>query len=120
MSQAGTELGLGPRVRATLLELLEQALEIPTGGDVLDHLPSNPWGDLEDLRRSVYAPLHGRGRQGDNRADRQPVVVEAEDVEPIRSVLDGLAESFSDGVPWVAVSPAERRAIERLILHLRD
>ena len=46
------------------------------------------------------------------------VFVDAEDVEPIRNVLDGLAESFSGGVPWVAVTPAERQALERLISRL--
>ena len=104
-------LRLTDETRATLLELLAVALELPRAANVLDHLPSEPWGDLEELRRRVYDPLHGEASPGDGHA----VHIAAADVEPLRAVLDGIAECYSGGAPWPPLTDAERVAVERLI-----
>jgi hypothetical protein len=87
------------------------------GESVADHLPVNPWGDVDEFRRVVYLTLHGEPAawQAPSKSD---VVLEREDIAPIRDVLDGLAESYSGGNPWVALIDRERRAVERVLARL--
>lgn len=103
-------------VRKTLVTMLKVARELPTGSDAADHLPINPWGDVEKFRRGVYVPLHGEEPSAPRSvAGLEEVFVEAPDVPPIRNVVDRLAENFSGGSPWVAPTIGEREAIETLL-----
>jgi hypothetical protein len=102
-------------VRPVLRRLLRAALELPTGSRVVDHLPLNPWGDLEEFRRAIFMPLHGEGDARGGEPGGVELVIEPGDVVHIRAVIDGLAESVAGGVPWVAVSEQERDAVTRLL-----
>lgn len=118
MNSCSIRLLLGRDVRATLIMLLTRVLELPEGSRVVDHLPINPWGDVEAFRQAVFLPLHGQAPLPDRDEHEQEVILEPDEVKPIRDVLDGLAESISGGVPWTAVTTAEREAIERLLSRL--
>jgi hypothetical protein len=112
-------LSLGKDVRASLRRLLTAALELPEGGDPVDRLPPNPWGDIEAFRREVYLPLHGEGASSSRDGDVVEVVLAPHEVDLVRDVIDGLAESISGGVPWSRVTESERSAVERLVSQLR-
>lgn len=117
MDGKSIHLHLTSEVRATLVALLTATLTMEAEAQVVDHLASNPWGDLEAFRRSVYFPLV-EGRVEESGLDRIDIEIEATNVPPIRDVMTGLAESFSGGVPWVALSEAERAAVEKLLAQL--
>jgi hypothetical protein len=90
-----------------------------TGARVIDSLPINPWGDLDEFRKQVYGPIHGTAPAAPTLAgDQTSVFIDADDVARIKDVLDGLGESISGGVPWIAVTDEEREAVNRLVKQL--
>lgn len=102
-------------VRDTLAMLLAKLLALPDGAQVVDHLPLNPWGNLDAFRRQVFYPLHGDDGSPDILDERSfQVAIPTQDVVPIRDVIYDLAESFSGGHPWGPISQTERGAIQRL------
>jgi hypothetical protein len=106
-------------VRPVLVRLLRAALDVPEGGRVVDFLPVNPWGEVEEFRQAVFLPLHGEeAPRAALRGVELPIA--PDDVGPIRDVLDGLAESISGGNPWAAPSQEERDAVSRLLARLDD
>jgi hypothetical protein len=102
-------------VRDVLAMLLAKVLVLPEGVQMVDHLPLNPWGDLDAFRQQVFYPLHG-----DEESPRGPderfcqVTIPADDIVPIRDVVYDLAESISGGHPWGTISELERVAIQAL------
>ena len=112
-------LVLSEGVRSTLSTLLAAALILPDSGNVEEWVPDHPWGDLAAFQREVYFPLHGqRSASAKPTGYLSHVVIAAGDVEPIRAVIDGLAESISGGVPWRALTETERAAVERSLTEL--
>ena len=85
---------------------------------VVEHLPDNPWGDMAEFRDSIYGPLeHARSsRVLDDPAER--LVLDPHEVPPLFSVLERLAESFSGGVPWVALTAEERDTVTWVLRQL--
>jgi hypothetical protein len=116
---ASITLRLDEDVRAALVTLLDAALEQSEGSRVIDHLPSDPWGDVEGLRRQVYMPLQGLEPSVERTAERPGLLVEPQDVGAINDVLDGLADSITRDAPWVALTTSEREVIARLVSRLR-
>lgn len=111
-------LHMSESVRATLVQLLTTALDLVDANSVADHLPVNPWGDVDEFRRAVYLPLHGEPGDWQPSPMDYELVLEPDEIVPVRDVLDGLAESFSGGNPWVALTDRERRAVESLLARL--
>lgn len=109
---------MSEHVRETFVRLLQHAVSMPGGSRVADYLGADPWGDVEEFRRLIYRPLHRDPSSAADATTTAAVTVEAEDVDAIRTVLDGLGESFAGGVPWVELSESERRATERLLARL--
>lgn len=111
-------LGLRPSSRGTLRLLLTAAASMPEGARVVDHLPSNPWGDLDDFQTSVYEPLR-TGTSVDPSTPGRLAVADT-DVASLFGVLQGLSESFAGGVPWSALSGDERAVVSRCLRSLDD
>lgn len=107
-------------VRVPLLNLLLAALDLGDGDQVVERVAADPWGDLDEFRRTVYRPLHGESSVPTPQAAVTEVTIEAKDVARIRGVLDGLSESFAGGVPWVGLSERERAAVTQLIADLQQ
>lgn len=120
MSVDSVILPLTPDSRASLLMLLSTALELSEGSHVVDHLPVNPWGDIDEFRRAVFLPLHGNAESSAPTPHREEVVLSPDEVAPIRAIVDGLAESISGGCPWVELTDPEREAAERLVARLQE
>lgn len=119
MTDVPATLLLGNDIRETLAMMLKVALELPTGSDVADHVPINPWGDVEKFRQAVYLPLHGeRPSASPGESQFQGFVLAPRDVIHIRDVIDRLAENFSGGSPWVAPTGLERAAVEALLARI--
>jgi hypothetical protein len=53
-------LNLTPGVRVALENLLTIAGRLEDNARIVDHLPDEPYGDLDEFRRSVYEPLRNR------------------------------------------------------------
>lgn len=118
MTAQGLRLHMSESVRATLVQLLTAVLDLADGNSVADHLPVNPWGDVDEFRRLVYLPLHGEPTHRQPPPSNSELILEREEIVPIRDVVHGLAESFSDGNPWVALTDRERRAVECVLARL--
>ncbi len=58
--QGDLRLTISPGVGDALAVILTTALRLPAGSDVVDSLPSNPWGDVERFRSEVYDPVLGK------------------------------------------------------------
>lgn len=119
MSPEPSRLSLTPTVRAALAELLVTSLSLHDGDRVVDFIGMSPWGDLSAYRREVHEPLHGALAIAGDAAGKFKVEIPATDLAAVRRVLDGLAESVSGGVPWVALTSDERSAATRLIEQLK-
>lgn len=91
---------------------------MPEGSDVDAYLSAAPWGDLEEFRNTIYYPLRGRDVRAIQRESGVELAVPAGDVEPLRAVIDGLAESYSGGTPWTTLRRDERDAVERLLAQM--
>lgn len=113
-------LHMSENVRATLVQMLTTALDLVDADSVADHLPVNPWGDVDEFRRAVYLPLHGEPGDGHLSPVDYDLVLGPDEIVPVRDVLDGLAESISGGIPWVALTDRERLAVESLLARLAD
>jgi hypothetical protein len=120
MSSQPVTIYLTEGVRPVLVRLLRAALELPKGSRVVDSLPLNPWGNIEEFRRAVFLPLHGEEAPTMAGLGGVALTIEPDDVRPIRDVLDGLAESITGGTPWVAPSQEERLAVNRLLARVDD
>lgn len=120
MTSQPVTIHLTEAVRPVLLRLLRAALELPEGSRVVDALPLNPWGDVEEFRLAVFLPLHGEEVPTSAGLGGAALKVQADDVRPIRDVLDGLAESITGGTPWVALSQEERAAVNGLLARIED
>ena len=121
LTEGPVTLVLDSDAHMTLARMLKLALGLPTGTDAADHLPVNPWGDMDNFRRAVYIPLHGGGPSTpSSMAGAQEVVIEPGNVAPIRDVLDRLARNFSSGSEWTAPSALERGAIEPALARMSD
>lgn len=114
MRKRPVTLVLGNDVRRALETLLRTALVLPEGAPVVDHLSRNPWSDLEDFRRQVHQPLHGSAVLPLRTRGQREIRLEAADVGTLRDVLDGLAESFSGGIPWAPLTSREREVVQRV------
>jgi hypothetical protein len=118
MTAQELRLHMSESVGVTLSQMLRTALDLTDGRSVADRLPVNPWGDVDEFRRRVYLPLHGEPVDSQPSPANSELVLEPEEIAPIREVLDGIAESFSGGNPWVALTDRERRAVERVLARL--
>jgi hypothetical protein len=118
MTSDDLSLHLPSGVRESLLNLLSVSLELGPDADVIDHVGVEPWGDLDSFRETVYDPLHGR-RAAPRRQHVTTLTIRAHNLEPFRTVLDGLAEGFSGGVPWVPLSERERTAVKEVLAELK-
>ena len=114
-----TDEPLSLRVREDVLDalvaLLRTATRLAEGDRVIDHLPANPWGDLQQFRRSVYLPLRGTPSSDYPTPAATEILVRPDEVTLIRGVVDRIAESYSGGVPWGEVTESEQQAIEKLL-----
>ncbi len=104
--------------KAALVELLAVALELRDDAYVVEHLPDDPWGDMAEFRDSIYVPLeHARSSRAlEDPAER--LILDAHEARPLFSVLEGLAESFSGGVPWVALTAEARDTVTWVLRQL--
>lgn len=106
-------LNLTPGVRAALENLLTIAGRLEGDARIVDHLPDQPWGDLDAFRRSVYEPLRDRRSvtvgQGDNFS------LDIRDVGLVFDLIKGIDEGWAGGTPWKAMSLAERSAVDRFL-----
>jgi hypothetical protein len=106
-------LNLTPGVRDALENLLTIAGRLEDNARIVDHLPDEPYGDLDEFRRSVYEPLRDRRSattgQGDNFS------LDLRDADLIFDVIKGMSEGWAGGTPWKAMSPAERSAVDRFL-----
>ena len=94
-------------------------LAMPPDADVQDHLPRDPWGDLDVYREQIARPLHDAAPPADIDSPAAVATIAPDDVRPLRAVHDGLSECFAGGAPWVPPGPEERGAIERLLDQVR-
>lgn len=104
---------LTPRTRDALETLLTIAEQLGDNARIVDHLPDDWYGDLDESRLSFYEPLRDRqsvaAGQGDNFSlDRQ-------DAALVFDVVKGIAGGWAGGTPWKAMSPAERSAVDRFL-----
>jgi hypothetical protein len=111
-------LPLTPATRDTLRSLLAVSTELGEGARVVDYLPVAPWGDLDEFRRRVYEPLRLSAPPSEGSANS--IEVTSDDARLIWSVLQGLAESFSGGVPWSPLSRSELEAVNRCLAALDE
>lgn len=111
-------LNLTPGVRVALENLLTIAGRLEDNARVVDHLPDEPYGDLDEFRRSVYEPLRNRqsvtAGQGDNFS------LDLRDADLVFDVIKGIDDGWVGGTPWKAMSLAERSAVDRLLETLRQ
>lgn len=111
-------LNLTPGARAALENLLTIAGRLEDNARIVDHLPDEPYGDLDEFRRSVYEPLRD-GRSvtagpGDNFS------LDLQDAGLIFDVVEGISDGWAGGTPWKAMSSAERSAVDRFLETLRQ
>jgi hypothetical protein len=110
-------LNLTPKIRAALQNLLTTAGRLEDYARIVDHFPDEPFGDLDEFRRSVYEPLRasrsGTTGPGDN------FNLDLNDSRRIFDVIKGIADGWAGGTPWMAMTPAERSAVDRLLDTLR-
>jgi hypothetical protein len=106
-------LYLTPAIRDALVRLLRAALVMPHGSHIDDYIPQDPWTDVNEFRLSIYLPLHGEPVEP--RSGRADLSIDVEQASPIRGVIDDLAESYSGGRPWPALTETDRRAVSRLV-----
>ena len=114
MTNGPVKLRLAPEVARVLSRLLSEALALGDGARVVDHFPINPWGDLDAFRREVFDPLHRRPVQ-DSDGTGRVITIAAPDVDPLRDVLDSLAEAISGGVPWRSLGVVERKVVDSVV-----
>lgn len=113
-------LELTPDTRRVLENLLATATRLEEGARIVDHLPDEPWGDLDEFRRLVYEPLRTLESSTPSVGPQaRTIELGSQDARHVFNVLEGLAEGWSGGVPWVALSPAERPAVDRCLKALR-
>ena len=111
-------LNLTPEVRAALENLLTIARRLEDSARIVDHLPDQPYGDIDEFRRSVYEPLRDRrsvtAGQGDN------FNLDLRDADLVFDVIKGISEGWAGGTPWKAMSSAERSAVDHFLEILRQ
>jgi hypothetical protein len=111
-------LNLSPALRATLENLLTIAGRLDDNARIVDHLPDDWYGDLDEFRRSFYEPLRDRrsgpAGQGDNFS------LDLQDAVLVFDVVKGIDDGWVGGTPWKAMSPEERSAVDRFIETLRQ
>lgn len=112
-------LHLTPDVVATLRRMFSVALQLPNDADVDDYLPTNPWGDMAAFRAQVYHPLHGQDEPLESADGLSEVVLDTQEVEAARRILDQLAESFTGGVGWGKPAPDDLRAVAEVASRLK-
>lgn len=110
-------LDLTPGVRAVLENLLLAAQSLEDGARVVDHLPDEPWGNLDQFRREVYEPLKASAAT-ETRVGN--LILAPQDAGRVFGVLEGLAEGWSGGVPWVPLTSAEKAAVIRCLEGLQQ
>lgn len=115
MTIGPVQLSLTEDVRATLKQLLEAALKLTDGDHVVDHLPVNPWGDVDRFRHAVSLPLEGEQPHLHSPSVGTVVMVERHELMPLREVLESLAESVSGGNPWVSLTDKEQSVVESVL-----
>jgi hypothetical protein len=93
-------------------------LDLPHGSRVVDHLPLNPWGDLEQFRKAVFVPLFDEGPGLSAVPGTTELIIAPTDVAYIRDVVGRLDDSITGGVPWGALSAIEREAVARVLVDL--
>lgn len=118
MMADAVRLLLSEEGRASLERLLAAALDLAADSRVVDHLPANPWGDLDEFRSAIYGPLHSEATGTQPSPEHTSLTLEQDEVIPVKDVLDGLAEAFSGGNPWVALTDQEREVIEKVLARL--
>jgi hypothetical protein len=106
-------LNLTPGVRAALENLLTIAGRLEDNARIVDHLPDEPYGDLDEFRRSVYEPLRDRrsvtAGHGDNFS------LDLRDADLVFDVIKGMDDGWVGGTPWKAMSLAERSVVDRFL-----
>jgi hypothetical protein len=117
MRSKAVTLVLSDEVRASLAEVLRCASEMPDGAQVIEHLPANPWGDVEEFRNAVHRPLHGEPASIEP-GGGLPIAIRASEIAELREVLDSVSESYAGGSPWVALTEQEREVISAVLARL--
>lgn len=105
-------------VAGVLARLLDVALRLPPSADPADHLPLQPWGELDDFRAQVYLPLHGKSGQAQILDGGLDISLQEDEAEAVRDTIDSLAESFSTGVPFLPLTESQRDAVSRVLSKL--
>ena len=104
-------------VRAALDNLLTVAEHLEDNARIVDHLPDEPYGNLDEFRVSVYEPL--RDTRSVTSGPGRNYTFASSDARLVFNVLEGLSEGWTGGTPWKALNPAERSALERFLGTLR-
>ena len=110
-------LHIDQEVRESLAALLQVIVEMPSDADVVDHLPNDPWGDLERFADQVYRPLVD-GRRSDAPG---PIQVELSELEWVATAhaIDAISHSFSEGVPFLDLDRDYRRVVAEVLRKVR-
>jgi hypothetical protein len=111
-------LNLTPPVRRALENLLTVAEQLEDYARIVDHLPDEPYGDLDEFRRTVYEPL--RDKRSVTEGHGENFSLDLEDVDLILDVLKGMDDGWTGGTPWKAMNPTERAAVDRFLETLRQ
>jgi hypothetical protein len=110
-------LNLTTEIRAALRNLLTTAGRLEDYARIVDHFPDEPFGDLDEFRRSVYEPL--RDSRSVTTGPGDSFNLDLEDSRLVFDVIHGISEGWAGGTPWMAMTPGERSAVDRLLDTLR-
>lgn len=111
-------LNLTPEVRIALENQLTIAERLEDNARIVDHFPDEPFGDLDEFRRSVYEPLRDRRSVTAGRGNN--FSLNLNDAGLLFDVIKGIDDGWVGGTPWKAMSSAERAAVDRFLEMLRQ
>jgi len=110
-------------LRSALVGLLGHASSMPSGARVDTVMGSEPWGDLDHFRTHVFDPVTGRAQAAPCTqlcAPTLTLVLTRDETEKLASILQGLSESMAGGVPWTALSDAEKQVVAGVVSRILD
>lgn len=78
-------------------------------------MPRHSWGALDEVRQGIWLPLQGETSHLMTAGRSRAVELSELDASEIRTVLEGIVESYSGAAPWVPLSMAETASIRKLV-----
>jgi hypothetical protein len=111
-------LHLDEAIQEALSNLPAQAMTIPEGAQMDDYFAPTLWGDLDRFRLQVYEPLQGSPQDAHAGTTTFTLNLDSTEAQVVRDVVAALAESWTGGIPWAALTPDERATTERVAARL--